>query len=179
MTSASASRLRVHIVGSSTMRRAVGLVVTTLAFLLFAPVDIGGAASYVTVEGTSMEPNLRAGDVVMLVERRSYHVGDVVAYRSQSLAGAVVIHRIIGIDAGRFVTQGDNNDFIDEYRPIAPDVLGEQRLRVPRAAWAIDIFRTPIGFGSIVVLGGLLLLQGSQPTPIARRRRRCSRGLVP
>src|SRR3954447_9111211 len=81
------------------------------AFVL-RPQSLGGPAGYVLVSGHSMLPRYHTGDLVLVERRHSYHVGQVIAYRvpkGDAMAGAQVIHRIIGGDARRgFVVQGDN-----------------------------------------------------------------------
>ena len=77
----------------------------------------------VTTYGTSMEPTLHAGDLVVVRPQDDYRVGDVVAYRSEQL-GTIVLHRIIAREGDRYVFKGDNNSWIDEERPTADDLIG-------------------------------------------------------
>ncbi len=163
---------------SRMLRRLVSVLFALVAWAVLAPTVIGGTASYVTVQGRSMLPNIEPGDLVMLVHRGDYHVGDVIAYKAQNMAGAVIIHRIIETNGGRFTTKGDNNDFIDAYRPTPDDVLGQQRLRVPNGASVIDILRSPIGFSLIIATTALLLLRSiASGRPRHRHRHRAMRGI--
>lgn len=137
------------------------VAVAVVAFLFLAPTSIGGNASYIKVEGTSMEPNLYTGDLVVLQKRGSYRLGDAVAFRS-SFAGAVVLHRIIEVytDANgrqRYVLQGDNNNFVDVDEPTDDDILGKQVLRIPNGAGATEFLRSPVGLGVMFALAGLLI----------------------
>ena len=81
------------------------------------------ATTYVSTHGISMEPGFSTGDLAVLRPAGSYDVGDVVAYRSDAL-DTVVMHRIVGGDGDRFVTQGDNNDWLDQDQPTQDEVLG-------------------------------------------------------
>src|SRR5690606_15631940 len=45
----------------------------------------------------------------------------------------LVVHRIVGGSPEAFQTRGDNNRWVDEWRPAAGDVLGSQWFRVPSA----------------------------------------------
>jgi signal peptidase I len=124
--------------------------------LLLRPQLLGGPATYVIVSGHSMDPTLATGDFVVALERSSYRVGDVVAYRvpkGDPGAGVLVIHRITGgsPQAG-FVTQGDNRDGPDEWRPKPEDVLGKPALTLPRVGLLFAWVRTPLGFA---LAGGL------------------------
>jgi signal peptidase I len=99
------------------------------AWVTFAPADLGGGGRVGVVAGKSMEPALRSGDLIV-VRPGAYAVGEVVAYRSGS---RLVVHRVVATDGGRLVLQGDANDDFDAVRPRPDQVLGEVRLRVPRA----------------------------------------------
>jgi len=113
--------------------RMIGLLVAgllALSWLLAAPTSLGGSATYITTYGTSMEPVLHRGDLVVVKPQSSYRVGDVVAYRSESLR-AVVLHRIVDRDGDRFVVQGDNNTWIDTDHPTEDQLVGKMTMRLP------------------------------------------------
>ena len=109
------------------------VVLAVAAWLLVAPTQIGGETSYVTTSGISMAPRFHSGDLGVVRPAADYRVGDVIAYRSDKLH-VVVLHRIIAIKGGRFVTKGDNNDFVDPDHPTRADVVGKLAFRVPTAA---------------------------------------------
>ena len=94
---------------------AIAALVLAAAWL-FWPAQLGGATTYVSTHGISMEPGFSTGDLAVLRPADSYEVGDVVAYHAQSL-DTVVMHRIVAVEGDRFVFQGDNNDWLDEDRP--------------------------------------------------------------
>jgi len=160
-------------------RRAATLLVLVLLGLWaleLRPAVLGGPAGYVRVAGTSMEPGLHTGDVVLTRRRASYGPGDVVAYRVPAGtpgAGHVVIHRIVGGD-GRtgFRLRGDNRDEEDLWRPRTADVLGEQRLRVPAAATLARLVLSPPGLGLLAAFAAFILVAVPPPPGSARRPRR-------
>ena len=55
------------------------------AVWFFWPTALGGGTTYVSTHGSSMEPRFSTGDLAILRPAGSYEVGDVVAYRSESL----------------------------------------------------------------------------------------------
>ncbi|HEY7179723.1 MAG TPA: signal peptidase I, partial [Gaiella sp.] len=92
----------------------------TLAFLavgwwLLGPSQLGGPTSYAIISGSSMEPGLTAGDLVLTRSKSSYEVGDTVLYQDRE-TNVRVLHRIVAQRGGHFVTKGDNNDFVDPVR---------------------------------------------------------------
>jgi signal peptidase I len=110
----------------------------------------------VMVNGISMEPGYHTGDLVIVRATRTYQVGDVVAYRDTKM-GAYVIHRIIAIEQGQYILKGDNNSWIDAYRPTDDEIVGRQWVHAPKAGGAMLWLRTPLNLSlSIVLLGGVL-----------------------
>jgi signal peptidase len=115
------------------------------------PQAFGGSAAYVLVSGKSMLPRYHTGDLVLVEKQSSYHVGELIAYRvpkGDAMAGAQVIHRIIGGDAQKgFVVQGDNRTAPDVWRPKPGDIVGAKALRIPHAVLILQFLRSPIFLG--------------------------------
>lgn len=135
--------------------KAAGIALVILACVFWAlvlrPETLGGPAGYVLVSGTSMEPGYHTGDLVLVLKRDRYKVGDVIAYRvpeSDPMAGAQVIHRIVGGDEKRgFVVQGDNRSSADVWRPTNEDVVGSELVRIPQAILVLQFLRSPVLLG--------------------------------
>jgi signal peptidase I len=149
----------------------VGLWAT---FLL--PKGLGGSASYLIVSGHSMDDTYATGDLVITRGRESYEIGDVVGYRvpdGAPGAGHLVIHRIVGGDERRgFVTQGDNNDEVDIWRPLPEDVLGDALIHVPGFGKTLVQLRTPVGLGVLAgALSFVVLVGGGRPNDEPRHLR--------
>src|ERR1051325_5089533 len=92
-------------------------------WVAFAPIQFGGQAAYVIVNGISMEPGMHRGDLAILRQASDYQVGDVVTYRHPQIGP--VIHRIIARDGDHLVFKGDNNSWIDGYRPTQEECIGK------------------------------------------------------
>jgi signal peptidase I len=138
-----------------------GACVALLAvgWYLFAPSQLGGRSAYVTTTGTSMEPLLHAGDLVLVRTATGYHVGDVVAYHNPDI-DEVVLHRIVGIDGDRFVMKGDNNSWLDSYQPAEPDMIGTMAGHVPAIGRPLGAVRTPWGMSAVVSMAALGIVGG-------------------
>ena len=147
------------------------VVLVVAAWLLVAPTQIGGETSYVTTSGISMSPRFHSGDLGVVRPAADYRVGDIVAYRSTTLR-IVVLHRIIAVKGGRFVTKGDNNDFVDPDHPARADVVGKLAFRVPHGGRVLAWLHTP--FMAALLCGGmgLLLFMGAKQRRRRRDRRR-------
>ena len=129
------------------------------AWLLFAPARLGGATRYAVVEGASMEPGLSRGDLVLVRAGATPAVGDVVLYEDPAL-GVRVLHRVIRIEGHRLVTQGDANDFVDDARPRATEVIGSYWFSVPQAGVALSWMQVPLHAALLAFLLTVLALSG-------------------
>jgi signal peptidase len=132
--------------------KSAGIALAILVCLFWAqylrPQSLGGRASYVLVSGKSMLPRYHTGDLVLVEKQPSYHIGQLIAYRvpkGDPMAGAQVIHRIIGGDAQHgFIVRGDNRTAPDVWRPKPRDIVGAKALRIPNAVLVLQFFRTPL-----------------------------------
>ena len=111
--------------------------------------------SYVVPSGISMRPAVNAGDLVLVRAQDGYQVGDVIAYRSQSLR-TVLLHRIVQADPNGYRTKGDNNSWVDPDRPADAEVIGRMWLRVPRGSGLLTWFTVPglLALGLVTILLG-------------------------
>jgi signal peptidase I len=137
-----------------------------------APTELGGSTSYAVVYGSSMEPRLHRGDLVVLRGQPGYRVGEVVGYHSSELHRNV-LHRIVGRHDSRFVFKGDNNDFLDPEQPRGGQLFGSEWVVVPRLGGVLEHLRSP---RDAAIAAGLavLLVVGTGAGPGVRRRRRSS-----
>lgn len=142
-------------------------------FFLLRPASLGGPASYVIVSGTSMEPTLYTGDLVITRRQESYEVGDIVAFRVED---GLVIHRIVGGTAeSGYVLRGDNRDSSDWWRPTPQEIAGRMWVRLPGMGRWVQRLREPASFAALVAVLGLISLPGLSRARRWRRRRMTAR----
>lgn len=135
------------------------VVAVLLAWVFFAPQQLGGQTAYVIVNGNSMEPGMHRGDLALVRPVDDYRPGDVVTYRHPDLG--YVIHRIVSEEAGRFTLEGDNNDFLDSYHPERSEVVGRLWIHVPRLGQLFWHLRSPLWGGLVLLFAFAGLLGGS------------------
>jgi signal peptidase len=147
----------------------LALVAAAAAWVFLAPQSLGGGTTYDVTYGISMEPTIHRGDLAIVRPAADYAVGDVVGYRNPQLH-RVVLHRIVGVEDGRFVMRGDNNSFLDTYHPVRADMVGKLWVHVPTVGKAFVWFRHPAhaSLSSGLFSIPLLLLGGAG---FGRRRR--------
>jgi hypothetical protein len=72
--------------------------------------------------------------------------------------GAYIIHRIIAIERDHYIFKGDNNSWIDTYRPTRAELIGKLWIHMPKLGKAIEWLRLPINLGLTTgLLGGILM----------------------
>jgi signal peptidase I len=148
---------------------ALALAALAAGWLLLGPAQAGGGTSYAVVVGSSMEPRLHRGDLAVVRRSETYGPGDVVLYDSREL-GSKVLHRIVRVEGGRFVLQGDNNDFLDPERPTADQIVGKLWVGVPAVGRVTEWLREPLHAALLVGLVTLLALGGGAGAGAAVRR---------
>jgi hypothetical protein len=106
-----------------------------------------------------MEPALHGGDLVVARRQDTYHPGDIVSFRTE---GGNVIHRIVGGSAEEgFITQGDNRDGFDQWRPRPKDIFGKMWLRIPGGGHVVVLLRSPIVLAALAgSVAAFLVLSG-------------------
>lgn len=114
------------------------------------PMPLGFATS-VVLSG-SMDPELQVNDMIIVIARDSYEVGDVVVYQSY---GTLIVHRIISIDGESVVTQGDANQTADPAIKLS-DIKGEVVASLPYVGLILTFIRSPLGI--ILILGAAFFL---------------------
>ncbi len=147
------------------------IAAVVVAWLTLGPIGFGGSTGYAMVIGTSMEPQLHRGDLVLVRRSPDYRVGQIVAYNSSTL-GRIVLHRIIGQTDGRYVFKGDNNDFVDPGTAQRSQLIGSYWFKIGGAAPVLAWFHQPLHAALLAAILGLLAFGGGAGAAVGRRRRR-------
>lgn len=95
----------------------------------------------------SMEPELSVDDVIFVVERDTYEVGDVVVFQQKNV---LVVHKIIEKNGEEVVTQGTANNVPDPPMKISL-IKGEVVFHIDKIGGVVTWLKSPMG--TIVILG--------------------------
>ena len=107
-----------------------------------APTSVGGPVGHIVVSGTSMQPLLHTGDLVLTRHQSSYSVGDLVVAR---VDGSYVIHRLHdGNAVSGWHTKGDNRQSVDSWVLHPRDIVGKQWLTVRGYSRGTAFMRSPL-----------------------------------
>ena len=142
---------------STAITTLLSLALVVIAWVAFAPTQLGGQVSYVIVDGNSMETGFHLGDLVIVRKALTYQIGDAVTYQNAEL-GRNVFHRIVSFNADHFVIKGDHNTWFDSYQPTQAEIIGKLWVHIPKLGKVIEWLRLPINLAiAIVLLGGSLM----------------------
>ena len=73
-------------------------------------IKVGDYSILVVLTG-SMEPTIKAGEMILIKEKDEYQVGDIVTYIDED--AYFITHRITQINGNECITRGDNNNLED------------------------------------------------------------------
>jgi len=110
----------------------------------------------------SMEPNIMTGSIIVIKPDKEYKLGDIITFGKDDRVNVPVTHRIVEINKhdGReyFVTKGDANEDIDAGQTSKSSVIGKVLLTLPYIGYFLSFMKTNVGFISMVVIPGIIVL---------------------
>jgi signal peptidase len=118
--------------------------------------------------------NLNAFVVIKQTSVNDLKSGDIIAFKSPSMGGEVVIHRIYEISGGSIITKGDANETADRYPVKHSELLGKCVVINNSLSGYIGKIRTLPGFILLLLLPivGLIVLVNAIYNIIAYNRRK-------
>ena len=159
------------------MKKVVGIVINVILwlFVVFAALTtvvvftgtsnngVGNLFGYMpfSIQTQSMEPTIKAGDVVIgkEVDFNTLKEGDIITYWTtvdeQKILNTHRITKIISNGKGSvpsFKTKGENNQIEDEYTVAAADIVAKYNSKISGLGKAVDFLETQKGFFICIVL---------------------------
>ena len=159
------------------MKKVVGIVINVIlwSFVVFAALTtvvvftgtsnngVGNLFGYMpfSIQTQSMEPTIKAGDVVIgkEVDFNTLKEGDIITYWTtvdeQKILNTHRITKVISNGKGSvpsFKTKGDNNQIEDEYTVAAADIVVKYNSKISGLGKAVDFLETQKGFFICIVL---------------------------
>ena len=130
-----------------TFNKVKNIIMNVLTYLGIAVLAAGGVMlmcgirPYITMSG-SMEPDIQTGSICFVNTHASFYdvqKGDVIAF--QTVSGALVTHRVIGVEENGMVlvTKGDNNDVEDGPTTTVENFRGETLFSIPYLGYLLAV----------------------------------------
>lgn len=119
---------------------------------------LGGYRSYLVQSG-SMEPAIMTGDVVVIQNRNTYQINDVVTFTMTT--GRIVTHRIVTVNQGgvkTYSTKGDANRTGDEDTITEQQIIGKVILVIPKLGYIVAFCKSRSGLLYLLILPALVLI---------------------
>ena len=167
-------------------RRAMGMLII-IALCLAGFLSIRGALPFMAVFGTSMEPELHAGNLILIedIEASDVKVGDIIVFSVPSAVRdyynypAVVAHRVLKVRTGdggiTFRTKGDNAGE-DPFSVRPQDLLGQVSEQIPYLGFPFLFFQSQQGL-IFIVIALLLLALYLYADELSRGRKKIHQGI--
>ncbi len=152
------------------------LYVTIMKYAGFTPNVFG--FSILRVETSTMEPELRAGDVVLVqkTDPEDINVNDVITYRATEgvVEGKTVTHQVVEKTENpdgsyTFVTRGTKDGCVNDYPFSDSQIVGKVLFKIPVLGTLYDFFSN--WYGWLVVAALLLVAFGEDIYNLIRRIR--------
>lgn len=147
---------------------AMGAVALLVVSSLFP--TIPGAFQVKIVQSGSMEPAIKTGSMVIIHQRSSYAVGDVITFYEQGQGNGEAraeglmptTHRVISERVADgvpiYTTKGDANNGPDPREVAHHDILGKVLLSIPFIGFLLDFARQPLGFALLVGIPAVIVI---------------------
>lgn len=102
--------------------------------ILFCLVAGVGPYHVVGIASNSMSPIFCTGDAVVLRQFNidDVEVDDIIAFKN---GNKIIVHRVVDIDKGVYITKGDNNNDSDDVYLTVDDIKGVVEFRIPYIAY--------------------------------------------
>lgn len=111
---------------------------------------ISGYAVLEVVSG-SMEPTIHVGDLIIIyTNEEKYEVGDIITF--YDVDGSFVTHRIISIENGQMITQGDNNNSPDSPTDMK-QIVGKYIFKITGLGILFKALKSPVVMILVLLIG--------------------------
>ena len=102
----------------------ISIVIISLKFFINNSQPFG--VTILRVSSNSMVPKFKKGDFIIIKKQSQYEVGDIITYEVIEENNVYyVTHRIIEKNENEFVTKGDANNKIDDYKVCESEIKGK------------------------------------------------------
>ena len=163
---------------------AIGIAAVFTIPLMFCVIlpTIQGSMHFLIVLSGSMSPEINAGDVVvsMRVNPDEINVDDVITFRYKDRPENFITHRVVNVinENGNlsFVTKGDANEDPDQRIVESSELVGKVAFVIPYLGYLPHFARTKIGFVTLVIIPGSLIITNEIWNIIKTLKKKKSKG---
>lgn len=117
------------------------------------------------VQSGSMEPAIKVGGLILSIPAKSYAHGDIITFKINPSDKKLVTHRLVAavytngdLDNPTYLTSGDANEEIDNWRIHRDNIVGKVVLTAPYLGYIADYAKKPYGFLLFVIVPATIII---------------------
>ncbi len=134
--------------------------ITMLALYVFSSnFNVFGGYQPFLVQSGSMEPAIMTGDVIVIQNRGTYFINEVISFRTNT--DRIVTHRIVAVEKGKenkYSTKGDANRSGDEDIITDKQVIGKVVLVIPKLGYFVAFSKSRSGLIFLLIIPAAILI---------------------
>jgi len=135
------------------MKKFILVVLIAIAILISSPFK------FLVVHGSSMEPTIKEGDLIVVYQTNELKIGDVITYLHEVDGRHYLFtHRIVEMHGDIIRTKGDALEKPDSYTVKKSDVVGKVVLVIPMLGMLILLATSTAGWISFILIPSILLI---------------------
>lgn len=121
--------------------------------------NLPGGFRFFTNRFVSMQPLINSGSLTIVKKQPYYIEGDIITYYAQSNnKEEIVTHRIYRIGGNVYLTKGDNNAAIDEYKILPRLIIGQVVTIIPNVGYVFSFAKSPVGVVLMIIFPALCFI---------------------
>ena len=131
------------------------------AFLivLFSSKNLPGGIRFFTNKSNSMSPVIDIDSLIMVKKSDFYQPRDIITYYAKiDDQEQIITHRILRLAGNVYLTKGDTNQAIDEYKVIPRLIIGKVVLIIPYLGLVVGFMKTQPGVWLMIVFPAFLII---------------------
>jgi len=139
------------------------LIVIYLLFVSFIIIvsreNLSGGFRFFTNRFASMQPLINSGSLTIVKKQPYYVEDDIITYYTQvNGKEEIVTHRIYRIGGNVYLTKGDNNAAIDEYKILPRLIIGQVVAIVPNLGYVFSFAKSPVGVVLVIFFPAMFFI---------------------
>lgn len=129
------------------------------AIIIVSRENLPGGFRFFTNRFISMRPLINSGSLTVVKKQPYYIEGDIITYYAQSNnKEEIVTHRIYRIGGNVYLTKGDNNVAVDEYKVLPRLIIGQVIAIIPNVGYIFSFAKSPIGVILLIIFPAVLFI---------------------
>lgn len=129
------------------------------AIIIVSRENLPGGFRFFTNRFVSMQPLINSGSLTIVKKQPYYIEGDIITYYAKiNNKEEIVTHRIYRIGGNVYLTKGDNNAAIDEYKILPRLIIGQVVAIIPNLGYIFSFAKSPVGVILVIIFPAIFFI---------------------